>query len=296
VQVYYKLFSMSRPRLKLIRLFLKAMAGMDASKQIAKIERMLPGLNRSVDMGVVSVLSWYDRCAFEAAQALASVIDDPSCTEGLNFSKVVMAVGKLKGKGAAFLPHCTTLKPEREQGTNNRAQSLAGLNFRVSLAGAQCSRPTRGSIVEPVRKAVTDAPLPLPTAARERWRTAYRQVRHRLKQLKQGQLDTAHSQKRSPAEDLELAEFAAHVNVVAQEQLREATCAEQARSIGSSLQVRLFLASFTLSQKVRGENTIQQGHEHSQYYSNKRKMVHWCSKRRMAKEGGKQKYRSGAKY
>ena len=59
LQVYYKLFSLSYARLALMRVFLIATA--DASRghrSIADLERMLPGLSRSVDMGLVTILAW----------------------------------------------------------------------------------------------------------------------------------------------------------------------------------------------------------------------------------------------
>jgi hypothetical protein len=57
--VYYKLFSLSYARLALMRVFL--IATVDASRghrSIADLERMLPGLSRSVDMGLVTILAW----------------------------------------------------------------------------------------------------------------------------------------------------------------------------------------------------------------------------------------------
>ena len=76
LQVYYKLFALSYARLALIRAFLVALqAPQDAraesgpkpgtSKQdrsraarLARVERMLPGLSQSVDMGLVTILCW----------------------------------------------------------------------------------------------------------------------------------------------------------------------------------------------------------------------------------------------
>jgi hypothetical protein len=234
VQIYYKLFSMSLPRLRLIRLFLRAMAGTDAARQIAKIEAMLPGLNRSVDMGVVSILSWYDKCAFEASDDLASasVRAPPGSPCSMNFSKVVLAVGKLKGRGATFLPHCTTVKPERRRPENPSV--LGG-----SAGAGNGAFSTRG----PLEKAVS-------AQARERWRSAFRQVRKWLKDGRppagaaaqqgarlQSELLCPVRTHPSVAEDSELVEFAANVDVVAREQLREAGCSVQA-SMGGSLQVR----------------------------------------------------------
>jgi hypothetical protein len=235
VQIYYKLFSMSLPRLRLIRLFLRAMAGTDATRQIAKIEAMLPGLNRSVDMGVVSILSWYDKCAFEAKGALASASAGwaRGSQSSTNFSKVVLAVGKLKGRGTAFLPHCTTVKPERRRPENTGFLGSAGTRNATST--------TRG----PLEKAAA-------AQARERWRRARRRVRQWLKDGGQPlcapgtgpQPESPHTIKTHPgaAEDSELVEFAANVDVVAREQLRDATCGVQGRSIMSgSLQVCLAL-------------------------------------------------------
>jgi hypothetical protein len=112
VQVYYKLFGLSLPRLKLIRLFLKAMAGEAASRQIAKIEHMLPGLNRSVDMSAVSILSWYDKCAYEAGHNGVPLHESLSMGTTA-ISRQVTVVGKLRPKRPAFLPHYVSASPVR---------------------------------------------------------------------------------------------------------------------------------------------------------------------------------------
>lgn len=62
VQIYYKLYNLSTARLTLIKVFLKVMSGADSDRQLAKIEQMLPGLNNSVDMGLVQTLAWCAAC------------------------------------------------------------------------------------------------------------------------------------------------------------------------------------------------------------------------------------------
>jgi hypothetical protein len=132
LQVFYKLCLLTQRQLCLIRLFLHAMAGTDAERQLAKIERMLPGLANNIDMGLVQVLAWYDRCAFrmrnkvgaasnmrggEAAEGLSKASTQPasntagSCSveAGVRFADTVFAVGALPKRTPAppFLPHCT---------------------------------------------------------------------------------------------------------------------------------------------------------------------------------------------
>lgn len=59
--MYYKLFALSYARLAMMRIFLVAVArGAPARAEggAADVERMLPGLSRSVDMGLVTILAW----------------------------------------------------------------------------------------------------------------------------------------------------------------------------------------------------------------------------------------------
>ena len=58
LQIYYKLYNLTLPRLRLLKVFLRVMSGEDSDRQLAKIDRMLPGLNNALDMGLVQVLSW----------------------------------------------------------------------------------------------------------------------------------------------------------------------------------------------------------------------------------------------
>ena len=62
MQIYYKLLALTAQRLKLIQLFLQVMSGDDTERQMAKLDRMLPGLNNAVDMGLVQILAW---CAYD---------------------------------------------------------------------------------------------------------------------------------------------------------------------------------------------------------------------------------------
>lgn len=128
LQVYYKLYLLSQRQLCLIRLFLHAMAGTDAERQLSKIQRMLPGLSNNIDMGLVQILAWYDRCAFK--MGVASNAGDGGRTKGSSalsvrpgtntagsvgaragarFADTVLAVGALPKKRtpAPFMPHCT---------------------------------------------------------------------------------------------------------------------------------------------------------------------------------------------
>lgn len=57
--MYYKLFALSHARLTMMRIFLVAVRkDVPTSHSLQDVERMLPGLSRSVDMGLVTILAW----------------------------------------------------------------------------------------------------------------------------------------------------------------------------------------------------------------------------------------------
>jgi hypothetical protein len=138
LQIYNKLYNLSLPRLSLVKVFLKVMSGQDSERQLAKIERMLPGLHNAVDMGLVQILSWYDRCAYEAKQATATAAQEatmsvgnaatdggththgetlttlPSGPRGAALRTAVHAIGTLaRRKISAFVPHGRSIAGSR---------------------------------------------------------------------------------------------------------------------------------------------------------------------------------------
>ena len=270
MQIYYKLFSMSLPRLKLIRGFLKCMTGDDADKQLRKIEAMLPGLNRSVDMGVVSILSWYDKCAYEAAQTGASETQgggSPSMFAGAKvgrpgvaspqmgaasqrFSQLVTAVGKLKGKHTSYVPHCVS--------TDAGRTSTGGDGLSMAFSGAPSQAfPTCFAPRPPTHAATrSNAPSPRDTRARRRWQRAFEAVRDTDSgsapaSSPQHNGDNATGATPAAAEadhlskahqdnsgDADMEEFAQNLGAVAEEQEAEAKVAEENSDTASPHRVR----------------------------------------------------------